>query len=190
MSYLFRIKIEGKYLLIKGQRIDQFQPIGGVYKYYDSFKKNFRDWNIRDDSGFPIDDTNKNDLRVRVPILYTLKMIQWFQTRQNREVCVFRELYEELLSNEFFKNIDFQNFSIEYIKTDIQPIKYSEHFQINEVLIADIFEVNLTKEQEKIFKDFVQTNSSFQIVTEEDIKRESINLDKSYPIGKHSKNLI
>lgn len=190
ISYLFRIKLNGKYLLIKGNRIEQLQPIGGVYKYYDSFKNFIREWDIKDDSGFPIDETSKNDLRVRVPISYTLKMIEWFQTKKNREFCVFRELHEELLSNDFFKDKDLKDLSIEYIKTDIQPIKYSEPFKINEILIADIFELNLTQEQEKIFKEFVQTNPSFQIVTEDQIKCGSIILDKSYPIGKHSKNLI
>lgn len=32
-AYLFRIKIENKYLLVKGNKISQYQPIGGVYKY-------------------------------------------------------------------------------------------------------------------------------------------------------------
>nr|WP_241158244.1 hypothetical protein [Adlercreutzia sp. ZJ138] len=32
-AYLFRIKVGGKYLLIRGNRIkDQYQPVGGVYK--------------------------------------------------------------------------------------------------------------------------------------------------------------
>lgn len=30
ISYLFKIKIDNKYLLIKGNRIEQYQPIGGV----------------------------------------------------------------------------------------------------------------------------------------------------------------
>lgn len=191
IAYLFKIKIGNDYLLIKGNRINQLQPIGGVYKYYDSFKNFIREWDIKDDSGFPIDETSKHDLRVRVPISYTLEMLQWFQTKKNREFCVFRELHEELLSNNFFKDKNLNNLSIEYIKTNIQPIKYSEHFKINEILIADIFEVNLTKEQEIIFKEFIQSNPFFQIVTEDDIERGAITLNnKSYPIGKHSKNLI
>ncbi|MGL5595684.1 MAG: hypothetical protein ACRDDH_17250 [Cetobacterium sp.] len=191
IAYLFKIKINGKYLLIKGERINQLQPIGGVYKYYDSFKNFIREWDIKDDSGFPIDETSKHDLRVRVPISYTLKMLQWFQTKKNREFCVFRELHEELLSYDFFKDKNLNNLSIEYIKTNIQPIKYSKHFKINEILIADIFEINLTQEQETIFKEFIQSNPSFQMVTEDEIERGAITLNnKSYPIGNHSKNLI
>ena len=32
ISYLYRIKIDDKYLLIKGSKIEQLQPVGGVYK--------------------------------------------------------------------------------------------------------------------------------------------------------------
>ena len=38
-AYLFQIKQDGKYLLIKGNRIEQYQPVGGVYKYYNSFNE-------------------------------------------------------------------------------------------------------------------------------------------------------
>lgn len=36
ISYLYRIRVESEYLLIKGGRFDQYQPVGGVYKYYPS----------------------------------------------------------------------------------------------------------------------------------------------------------
>src|SRR5690242_2262007 len=36
ISYLYRIEMNGKYLLIKSYRIpNTYQPVGGVYKYYD-----------------------------------------------------------------------------------------------------------------------------------------------------------
>lgn len=191
ISYLFRIKLNGEYLLIKGNRIEQLQPIGGVYKYYDSFKKNIQDWDIKDDSGFPIDETSKHDLRIRVPLQYVIKTIDWFKTKKNREYCVFRELYEELLSDEFFKDKNFNNLSIEYLKTNIKPITYSKYFKINEILIADIFELNLTKDQEKILSDFIKVNNSFKVVSEDSIKRGSIDIDKkSYSIGEHTEKLI
>ena len=35
-AYLFRIMVDGRYLLIKGKRIQsQYQPVGGVYKRFD-----------------------------------------------------------------------------------------------------------------------------------------------------------
>ena len=46
-AYLFRIKIENKYLLIKGKRIEQYQPVGGVFKYYNSFIDKYNLWEIK-----------------------------------------------------------------------------------------------------------------------------------------------
>ena len=37
ISYLYQIKYGDKYLVIKGNKIDQYQPVGGVYKSYESF---------------------------------------------------------------------------------------------------------------------------------------------------------
>ncbi|MFR7650579.1 MAG: hypothetical protein ACLUYK_04905, partial [Eggerthella lenta] len=37
-AYLFRIKIDERYLLILGGNIDQYQPVGGVYKFFPSAK--------------------------------------------------------------------------------------------------------------------------------------------------------
>ena len=38
-SYIYRIEIDGKYLLVRGRRMkDRYQPIGGVYKFYEEAK--------------------------------------------------------------------------------------------------------------------------------------------------------
>ena len=49
-AYLFQIKQNGKYLLIKGNRIEQYQPVGGVYKYYDSFNEVKSNLELKDES--------------------------------------------------------------------------------------------------------------------------------------------
>lgn len=50
ISYLFKIKIDNRYFLVKGDHIEQYQPIGGVYKYYESFKENFNKWVVRNEN--------------------------------------------------------------------------------------------------------------------------------------------
>src|SRR5690554_6335332 len=42
-AYIFKIEIDGKYLLVKGRNIDQFQPVGGVYKRLPDSSKFFQD---------------------------------------------------------------------------------------------------------------------------------------------------
>lgn len=37
IAYLYKIEIDDKYLLIKGSKIEQLQPVGGVYKVCSSF---------------------------------------------------------------------------------------------------------------------------------------------------------
>lgn len=50
LAYLFRIKIDGKYLLVKNSKIaNQYQPIGGVYKKFDSFDKIANDLEVTDE---------------------------------------------------------------------------------------------------------------------------------------------
>ena len=70
-AYLFRIKINGQYLLVKNERgTGKFQPIGGVYKYYDEEKTilTSRKYCVLEDSCIKIDGTSKNDYRMRVPV--------------------------------------------------------------------------------------------------------------------------
>lgn len=47
VAYLYKIKIDGSYLLTKGSKIDQYQPIGGVYKYYNTFGAKMNELGIR-----------------------------------------------------------------------------------------------------------------------------------------------
>ena len=64
ISYLFRLEVDGKYLLVKGNRLkSQFQPVGGVYKFYAEAKPNLEKWKYRPDTKMGnIDETD--DLRI------------------------------------------------------------------------------------------------------------------------------
>src|SRR5690349_6727875 len=57
ISYLFRIRVSGRYLLIRGTRFpDQFQPIGGVYKLFPSGVARLKSsFGAVDDDIIPID---------------------------------------------------------------------------------------------------------------------------------------
>ncbi|ARF16726.1 hypothetical protein [Sporosarcina ureae] len=73
ISYLFRIKIDGKYLLVKGNRIQQFQPVGGVYKRYEDSDYIFNELDVKEDVKIPEDDAKKNDLRIRIKGAFLLE---------------------------------------------------------------------------------------------------------------------
>ena len=67
-SYLYRIKVGDKYLLIKNDRgTDKYQPIGGVYKFEEGEKLILKNkFQIIDDSKIPIDESSYNDYRLRL----------------------------------------------------------------------------------------------------------------------------
>ena len=91
ISYLYRIKIDDEYLLIKGNRIDQFQPIGGVYKYYSSFLSIKNDYEIRSESQNNF--CEGEDLRFIVKGKYIIPILNWFNSKKNIEVNIHREFY-------------------------------------------------------------------------------------------------
>ena len=192
ISYLFQIKVDGKYLLVKGNRIDQYQPVGGVFKMLPSFKQIKHDYEITDDDRLPIDETSKDDLRIRVQGKNIVKLLSWFYSRKNREVGVHREFYEELIKTGSLYPDSFNNFTPEYCKTVSTNIRYSKHFKCKEVLIYEIYEIDLTGQEEKRLIDYVRDNSSKAILaSQDDISKECIDLDgSSKKIGEHAKHIL
>lgn len=85
-AYLFRIKIDGKYFLVKNARkTGQYQPVGGVYKMDDEeywFLKG--KFHIMDDDKIN-DSKTDNDYRLRVKNKYLRKFVKRFDTTNRRE---------------------------------------------------------------------------------------------------------
>ena len=143
-AYLFRIRYNNKYLLIRGNRIDQYQPIGGVYKYYDSFNGLKENLELKDESESHFYENG--DLRLVTTGKHLVKFLDWFDTKKNREITVIRELIEELEpSGISIENLIKQS-QVEYLKTVKEPITFSTHFQMDELKIFEIFEVKIPKE--------------------------------------------
>lgn len=184
-SYLFKIRYKDKYLLVRGNNIEQYQPIGGVYKYYDSFNDKKNKWKLVDDS--PENFYKIHDLRMRTKCRYIPYLISWFESRMNREVSVFRELVEELnIANKDIKRLVTET-RIEFKKTVIEPIKFNKHYKVCSHHIYDIFEASINNDViEKALKC-----DNFILVNSEDIQRACVmhnNLSKN--IGSHAKYIL
>lgn len=184
-AYIFRIRCENKYLLIRGNRIDQFQPVGGVYKYYDSFKPLKNKMEITDEK--EINFFDDGDLRIYTKGKHIPAFLKWFDSRENREVTVHREFLEELGSNNECNSELLNNTKIEFIQQIKEPITYSKHFKCDEIKIFDIYELNIPMHQmDKIIK-----KENTVLVGEEEIERECTNLDgKSRKIAMTAKYIL
>ena len=161
-AYLFRIRYNNKYLLIKGNRIDQYQPVGGVYKYYDSFNGLNENLELKDESQSHFYENG--DLRLVTTGKHLVKFLDWFDTKKNREITVIRELIEELEpSGISIENLIKQS-QVEYLKTVKEPITFSTHFQMDELKIFEIFEVKIPKE---ILNDVLKSEHYFPVKAED-----------------------
>lgn len=189
LSYLYRIKHKDKYLLVKNRKIiGQYQPVGGVYKYYATAEKYFQELGVNQYIGFNYEDEFKNDLRVKVPSKNLNKFIQWFHSREDRELDPIREFYEELISTGYLSKSLFAYFDYRYIKQIKTKIKYSDHFKCNEILIYTIYELLPNEEQKRELDRLMQIeNEEYKWVTLEEIECLGHTKDGDIRIGEHTK---
>ena len=164
-AYLFQIKQDGKYLLIKGNRIEQYQPVGGVYKYYNSFSEVKSQLELKDESESHFYENG--DLRLITKGRYLVKFLDWFETKKNREITVIRELIEELQPAEISVEKLVKNVQIEYLKTIKEEIRFSQHFQMDEQKIFNIYEAKIPSD----IINIVLSSDRYCLVEAEEIEK-------------------
>jgi hypothetical protein len=151
MAYLFRIELDGQYLLIRNNReIEGFQPVGGVYKYlkYENSEL-FDKQGLIPDTKISRDKIGENDLRLQMKRRCKLiRFINWFAKSKNREVDPWREFYEELLNTGVLTLDNFPHIQYRFVRQH-RELKYSKHHKILEYRVADIYELQFTSEKQK-----------------------------------------
>lgn len=195
LSYLYRIKIDDKYLLIKGDRINQYQPVGGVYKRLNSSAAFFDKYGVKDDNNIALKDSDKDDLRIRVPRKYLFKILKWFDEEKDREVNHWREFSEELIQSKILTHENFPHVFYRVKDTIKTKLKYSPHFKCYEILHYDILELLPTPEQRNELTQLQVITNDDRIVWAEEEEIERLGYDKnkgtkSIKIGEHCKHII
>ena len=103
---------------------------------------------VKDDEAIEIDQTSRNDLRIRVPRHNIFKMICWFVEGEHREYCHWREFQEELVKTGILPSEIFPYVTTKNIHRIFTNMEYSEHFKMWEIKIFDLIEPMFTNEQE------------------------------------------
>ncbi|WP_243021181.1 patatin-like phospholipase family protein [Simplicispira sedimenti] len=147
ISALVRVEVDGQYLLTKGNRIDQFQPVGGVLKTYGAARANLANLGVKADSKIPIDQDSRDDLRVFVPRRSIEAFVQWYLKGSGRESSPWREFNEELIETGILSSGNFRAPAFNYVGRRVEGIRWTNHFQCFEVLIAELFELVPTPKQ-------------------------------------------
>ncbi len=191
LSYLMRIKLSGieRYFLVKGSKVDQYQPVGGVYKIVGN-KDIYKDWDAHPKS----DEKNPDDLRFFVKAKYIPEVIRWFKSRKERETGVWREFYEELLETNIVSHKNFKSIRAEYLCSHENILSKQNRFKNEQyhTLIYDIFQIELNSHQfqelKMLFAQDAFTNQ-YAFVTKDEIEKECFN-DHKLKIGQHTKFII
>lgn len=189
-SYLFRIQVDGKYLLVKGNKLKkQYQPIGGVYKYYDESKPILESFNFRPDTKMG-NFSETDDLRIYIKGKYLPRFMEWFNSMKDREYDPMREFQEELITPQLLPEEIFKNFEYRKVYVHDNGVQYSNFMQCDEFVYADIFDIKLTNSQKVAIKQAVETHPDLLcLATAEELKSECYNgIEKN--LGNNSKWLL
>lgn len=175
-SYLYKIELEGSYLFIRGNRLkDRYQPVGGVYKYYDEAKNFLGEINALPSVKMQ-NKEDSDDLRLTIKGENYLTFIEWFLSMTNREYDPLREFNEEMIKSGLLPEEKFEYIEYRKIRTHNVGFTYSTPLQMPEVVYADIFELKLNSEQKRALIDAVHEHPDMLcLATSEEIKRRRVN---------------
>lgn len=171
-AYLFRIKVDGKYLLVpNGRGTGKYQPVGGAYKTNDKEKNYLKNnFYLSEDNKIPVDIASKNDYRMFIPARKLKAFVRRFDRTTNRELVknLEREFREELVATGI---LDFENIRYRYCGRHLTGIEFSRHFQCYELLLADVVELLATEEQENTLRRLIKLDSDkYYFATKEEIE--------------------
>ena len=191
MSYIYRIRVSDKYLLVKNSKWDYYQPVGGAYKILSEdigFLKDNFEWGK--DPYLKTDGIKRNDLRGTVPMTKLIKFLDWFKTQKNREISHWREFFEELIRTNILSVENFPHIEYRYAGTLLTPIKKSDIWpNCFEILSYDVYDLIPSNEQEaKLYETQTKISDKYKWVEESVILNNGIiNKDEEIKLGQHTK---
>ncbi len=191
-AYLFRIEINGKFLLIRRHKKDRqgYQPVGGTFKYLkDENRELFDNLDLEPCSLVPRDEDTENDLRLIMRKRKKLfKYLRWFEERKNRELDPWREFYEELIDSNLIPFSFFQYIQYSLIKKTEELVIPSPAYPVDEFRYAEIYELKFENDfQKQAFVDLDKTDAVV-FVTPDEIRKGST--DKGLAILPHSIKIL
>ncbi|UFH45312.1 hypothetical protein LNP27_09210 [Flavobacterium galactosidilyticum] len=152
MSYLYIIKIDDEYLLVKNSNYGHYQLVGGKYKRLEGTQSLLKEkFEAIDDLKLPNKDLMKDDFAIFIPAKNAIKFLDWFNEGQNREINHWREFYEELIEGkaELLSKENFPYVNYNLLGRVTTPVKRTAGWNCPEILQYDILELLPNVEQRK-----------------------------------------
>ncbi len=180
IAYLFRIEVNGEYVLIKRHKKDKigYQPVGGAFKYFkEENRELFDKLGIEPCNHVPRDVDTEHDLRVIVRKRKNLmEFLKWFEKRTDREMDPWREFYEELIEPNLLPAEAFRHIKYAYIGKHEEGILPSPVFPTDEYRYAEIYELRPeTDAQRNAIAALKQRSEEILFATPDEIRKGSKN---------------
>lgn len=153
-SYIFRIQINGYYLLVKDEQgRNNYHPVGGVYKFRseqidisDRFEGSY-------DGLFNDTEDTQDDLRLIIKKNKLKEFKNWFSKGVQRENLfnLSREFKEELIVRNILPMDVFNCIKYKYVGS-YETKSYNEVLKMDQLRHYDIIDLKLTSSQKKYLK--------------------------------------
>ncbi len=194
-SYLFKIKIDDNYLLVKNSHRLSYQPVGGVYKRTNESDNFLNSILFNEDEKLTNGKTCDKDLRIHIKGKHLKRYLNWYNKNIEREISHAREFYEELITTGILSSNLFPYPTYSFKKRIHTPLKWSRPFHCYELLIYDILELTPNEKQLKELRRLQQQGDTDYIKwtkaeTIRGIGYNNTNRRADYEIGDHTTLLI
>lgn len=149
LAYLYNIEINGRYLLVRSNRIaNTYQPVGGVYKYFSPEAKNDLDTiGAITDTKISNDEISEFDLRLNLQNRKQLfKFLKWFFDGDERENCPWREFYEELIEPNILSPNQFPYIHHQLVGQHFESIHWDKYFHVDTFKYVDVYKPRFINE--------------------------------------------
>lgn len=147
-----------------GNRVQRYQPVGGVLKFYSSAKSQLENFGLEADNLYAPDTINKDDLRITIKGSRFANFLQWYETGRDRETCPWREFHEELIHPGYLDGSIFPHTSFNFLRRHTTGVNISPHTGTPECLIAEIHELLPSPAQITALKSLQENPFTSQIL--------------------------
>ncbi len=168
IAYLFRIKIDNKYLLVKSRRRNYYQPVGGAFKTLPGSEKVFDKLKVKPDRLVETEHgIAKNDLRVYMKGVNVIEFLEWFNSKEDREISPWREFCEELISTEILPWKPFR-----YIDYKFRGVVKSHILNLDTggkgMFLFEIYDLVINDEQKPVLEELLKNGNKEEYIWVDD----------------------
>ena len=168
IAYLFRINVNGKYLLVKSRRRDYYQPVGGAFKTLPGADKVFEKLGVKPDRLVETEHgIAKSDLRVYVKGVHIIEFLEWFKSKEDREISPWREFCEELISTDILPWKPFRYIDYKFKGTIKSPIINMDSGGKG-MFLFEVYDLVVNDEQEPVLEELQKNGNKSEYIWVDD----------------------